>query len=1328
MFAPRTNTSQFKPNNHLFGGATCGFVQPKLNIGSPKDKYEIEADKAADQIVSKSKEGAATSSFIAPSTHIQKQSEEEIQTKEKEDTIVQEKPVVENITPLIQRKNSEEEEIIQNKCSACAAEEKIQKEENEETVSKVQMKASPQSNTIQTKCGCEDKETTIQRKGEGASEEKKSILETTLQKMQSNQDFESKLADTKGKGSKMDAQTQSEMESGFGADFSNVNIHTDDQAAQMSNDIGAQAFTNGNDIYFNQGKYNPQSEEGKHLLAHELTHTLQQGASTTDNNVQRIELPGFVQDGLDALSGTYDNAVDAVADGMYDLGEALGVNEEVLEAYEMAEDVYDAATEYLLEARDWLLSQAGQAARRLVEALGGGMIITEDGTIIITFPRTCPIPAEEYEVDLPPMSEEATYPVAGIAVGSGFLYGAIGISGTFDPDMAIEVGPFCFEGAEIQINPVTGHYSAVGNVSATTSVSLGAHASAGLRGDMSFLGVLPIGGVPVPIDIPLLGLEGGIEGVFRGIGVGQYVVGGLIEYSNGSLIIASSDQLNIGLAANLMSAAYAQLDVLDFEFCKLYWDLFDWQGETAAFFNLTSAIVFGPDSSVTLSKTVTVGELPFDQLEASLDTKSFKDKCLGKEEFCDFMEDLELLPTQNGGTWENYGAGPELPGPKTVHTRDPQRASQALCRGACGPDCITCESQDTFRYVDPETEETWEYINYEDCPTHQGCKVHDAGFDWAAEKGETGGPQVVIYPWHMAANIECACNYSVLQCTKWIGGYVDDESQRLLFADSVTKISGENAGDSLKEKVKAIEVYFFDKDPELHVLTIEVDRSDDVEIMMASDEKGPVKEKIQNELDNDETDSAEEEEDLRTAEEIRKDLDELIEKHLKETDEDAQETDSIRDDIVSELQALAVKLESGGIDHQAELPLSAVTFSMSNGKPQSVKADPLTNRAGNTAGSEPKVDPVGWELVNIFKKIEVYIDTDDNNKHKKVTDENRDMVKRKGYKTYSKPDNWIRFHILNENLHGPGVIWNLLTSHGSDNNPKYLKNIEEKVKTPVLEDDPTKVAFFEIAVNYRSNEKIIEEDIDSDLDAGAIKELYSHLPESLVINAGLLKKEGDDEYERDDDNIIFKDKLFKFDHTIDVTLAPGTVSHVLINSGHRTNGPLGLTRRISDLFQRLRGSVSTVATFVDAMFNEKKALKIPKGIEYLTAIYGALEKSTSGNLISLFEGGVNADEKVAIANKIASLREVVSGKPTKEQIAEKFAQTGYSRGDFAKGPLADAKGEIFDVKTINFQFRGMGKSTFEKYLGGDAQVAVGSEQNWHIVKRIIERNISSNQD
>ncbi|MFN8397586.1 MAG: DUF4157 domain-containing protein [Bacteroidia bacterium] len=87
------------------------------------------------------------------------------------------------------------------------------------------------------------------------------------------------LESRKGKGSPLAPDTQSQMEGAIGADFSGVRVHTDSEAVQMSQDLNAQAFTHGGDIYFNQGKYNPGTDEGDRLLAHELTHTVQQGAA-----------------------------------------------------------------------------------------------------------------------------------------------------------------------------------------------------------------------------------------------------------------------------------------------------------------------------------------------------------------------------------------------------------------------------------------------------------------------------------------------------------------------------------------------------------------------------------------------------------------------------------------------------------------------------------------------------------------------------------------------------------------------------------------------------------------------------------------------------------------------------------------------------------------------------------------------------------------------------------------------------------------------------------------------------------------------------------------
>jgi len=58
-----------------------------------------------------------------------------------------------------------------------------------------------------------------------------------------------------------------------------VRVHTGSQAESMNRQVNAQAFAHGNDIYFNSGKYSPDTSSGGLLLAHELTHTIQQGAS-----------------------------------------------------------------------------------------------------------------------------------------------------------------------------------------------------------------------------------------------------------------------------------------------------------------------------------------------------------------------------------------------------------------------------------------------------------------------------------------------------------------------------------------------------------------------------------------------------------------------------------------------------------------------------------------------------------------------------------------------------------------------------------------------------------------------------------------------------------------------------------------------------------------------------------------------------------------------------------------------------------------------------------------------------------------------------------------
>jgi hypothetical protein len=88
----------------------------------------------------------------------------------------------------------------------------------------------------------------------------------------------------------LDANTKELMEAKFGYDLSNVRIHTDAAAAKSAESVNALAYTVGNDIVFGQGQYHPNTIEGRRLLAHELTHVLQQSSAHGNNStVQSYE-------------------------------------------------------------------------------------------------------------------------------------------------------------------------------------------------------------------------------------------------------------------------------------------------------------------------------------------------------------------------------------------------------------------------------------------------------------------------------------------------------------------------------------------------------------------------------------------------------------------------------------------------------------------------------------------------------------------------------------------------------------------------------------------------------------------------------------------------------------------------------------------------------------------------------------------------------------------------------------------------------------------------------------------------------------------------------
>ncbi len=89
-------------------------------------------------------------------------------------------------------------------------------------------------------------------------------------------ELESSINSARGGGQSLDANLQRSIGEAMGADFSRVRVHTDTRADALNKSIQAKAFTTGQDIFFRQGAYQPGSRGGQELIAHELTHVVQQ--------------------------------------------------------------------------------------------------------------------------------------------------------------------------------------------------------------------------------------------------------------------------------------------------------------------------------------------------------------------------------------------------------------------------------------------------------------------------------------------------------------------------------------------------------------------------------------------------------------------------------------------------------------------------------------------------------------------------------------------------------------------------------------------------------------------------------------------------------------------------------------------------------------------------------------------------------------------------------------------------------------------------------------------------------------------------------------------
>jgi hypothetical protein len=186
-------------------------------------------------------------------------------------------------------------------------------------------------------------------------------------------------------GQPLDSTSRALFEARFGHDFSQVRVHTDDNAAESARAVRALAYTAGRDIVFGRGQYNPSGSAGRRLLAHEMTHVLQQGQEGN----RHPRTVGAAHDAFereaDAVAGTLASASLPAAFPTASGVSPQNIQREATEE-EATEDLVQSAEEGVGEVRDGdaPVNAGGSAGPEVGEEVSsgpatGGVLVADTG-------------------------------------------------------------------------------------------------------------------------------------------------------------------------------------------------------------------------------------------------------------------------------------------------------------------------------------------------------------------------------------------------------------------------------------------------------------------------------------------------------------------------------------------------------------------------------------------------------------------------------------------------------------------------------------------------------------------------------------------------------------------------------------------------------------------------------------------------------------------------------------------------------------------------------------------------------------------------------------
>ncbi|HKE32367.1 MAG TPA: DUF4157 domain-containing protein, partial [Candidatus Angelobacter sp.] len=279
-------------HGHIGNRAAGRWLQTKLRVGAINDSYEQEADRVADLVMRMPQTRAPEFAGLGTGQVLQRCSCggtcSSCTALENESPIPVQRLAIASMPPSwIQREATES-------CSV-----------KEEATSPEEAKEDAEADQPQPGEDPEEEE-----KQEGKEQQTQVQPKRHAAPAVSPDDIEERLNASRGQGEPLAPETRQIMEDRFGYDFSRVRIHNAAYAHRLNQDLNALAFTTGTDIYFAPSQFQPGTPVGQHLLAHELTHVVQQ-AGGSGGIVREKAAPGMIsrsgkpEDKHDRLLGYY---------------------------------------------------------------------------------------------------------------------------------------------------------------------------------------------------------------------------------------------------------------------------------------------------------------------------------------------------------------------------------------------------------------------------------------------------------------------------------------------------------------------------------------------------------------------------------------------------------------------------------------------------------------------------------------------------------------------------------------------------------------------------------------------------------------------------------------------------------------------------------------------------------------------------------------------------------------------------------------------------------------------------------------------------------------